>query len=219
MVWCGKIIYTNQNPWTLYMDLIHLFKWKEYFVEKSDKKDTWLTLTKFFAPFGIAGIVVLLIIWTDYFEFGGVILSYFFPPTSLLGRLWAIPFGLRLGLSLWEVIVAVVFVDLITSLFMVWNFDMALKIPFLGKLILEAEEKGHEYLNKYSFISRLAFLGIALFIAVPFNGTNAVMGSIIGRIIGMKPWYVWLAVVIGSFLGCFLVATPIYGAYLFIPNS
>ncbi|MDD3420954.1 MAG: small multi-drug export protein [Methanocellales archaeon] len=199
--------------------MINPFKWKEYFVEKSDKKDTWLNLTKFFAPFGIAGIVALLIIWTGYLKIGGVMLSYFLPPTSLLGRLWAIPFGLRLGLNLWEVIAAVVFVDLITSLFMVWNFDMAIKIPFLGKLILRAEKKGHEYLKKYPFISRLAFLGIALFIALPFNGTNSVIGSIIGRTIGMKPWYAWLAVAMGSVLGCLLVATPIYGAYLVIPSS
>ncbi len=199
------------------MDLTNILKWKEYLVEKLDKKATWATLTKFFAPFGIAGIVALLIIWTGYMEFGGVILSYFFPPTSLLGRLWAIPFGLRLGLKLWEVIVAVVFVDLDTSLFMVWNFDIVIKVPFLGGLILRAEKKGHENLEKYPFISRLAFLGIALFIALPFNGTNAVIGAIIGRIIGMKPWYAWSAVAIGSILGCLLVAIPVYGAYLIIP--
>ncbi|MDD2666179.1 MAG: small multi-drug export protein [Methanocellales archaeon] len=199
------------------MDLIKLSKRKEYFVEKSEY--AWLTLAKFFAPFGIAGIVALLIIWTDSFEFGGVVLSYFFPPTSLLGRLWAIPFGLRLGLSLWEAMIAVVFVDLITSLFMVLNFDIALKIPFLGKLISKAERQGREYLKKYPFISRLAFLGIALFIALPFNGTNAVIGSIIGRIIGMKPWYAWSAVAMGSVLGCLLVAIPVYGAYLAIPGS
>ncbi len=199
------------------MDLINILKWKEYFVEKLDKKSTWVTLTKFFAPFGIAGIVALLIVWTGYMELGGVILSYFFPPTSLLGRLWAIPFGLRLGLNLWEVIIAVVFVDLDTSLFMVWNFDIAIKVPFLGDLILKSEREGHKNLEKYPFISRLAFLGIALFIALPFNGTNAVIGAIIGRIIGMKPWYAWSAVAIGSILGCLLVAVPVYGAYLIIP--
>ncbi len=101
------------------MDLINILKWKEYLVKNLDKKETWVAFTKLFAPFGIAGIVALAIIWTDYLELGGVILSYFLPPTSLLGRLWAIPFGLRLGLNLWSVVGAVVFVDLVTSLFMV----------------------------------------------------------------------------------------------------
>ena len=199
------------------MNLINILKWKEYLVKNLDKKETLVAFTKFFAPFGIAGIVALAIIWTDYLELGGVILSYFFPPTSLLGRLWAIPFGLRLGLKLWSVIGAVVFVDLVTSLFMVWNFDIVIKIPFLGRLVLRSEKKGHESLEKYPWIRGLAFLGISLFIAIPFNGTNAVIGTIIGKIIGMKALYVWLAVVIGSILGCLLVAVPVYGAYLFIP--
>lgn len=194
-----------------------IFELKDYLSENLDKKETWVTFTKFFTPFGIAGIVALAIIWTDYLELGGVILSYFFPPTSLLGRMWAIPFGLRLGLNLWSVIGAVVFVDLVTSLFMVWNFDIVIKIPFLGRLVLRSEKKGHESLEKYPWIRGLAFLGIALFIAIPFNGTNAVIGTIIGKIIGMKALYVWLAVVIGSILGCLLVAVPVYGAYLFIP--
>ncbi|NYT00104.1 MAG: small multi-drug export protein [Methanocellales archaeon] len=194
-----------------------MLKWKDYIVKNLDKKETWVVLTKFFAPFGIAGIVSLAIIWSDYLEIGGVMLSYFFPPTSLLGRLWAIPFGLRLGLNLWSAVGAVVFVDLVTSLFMVWNFDIIIKVPLLGGLILRSETKGHESLEKYPWIRGLAFLGIALFIAIPFNGTNAVIGAIIGRIIGMKPLYTWLSVSIGSILGCLLVAVPVYGAYLFIP--
>ncbi len=97
------------------------------------------------------------------------------------------------------------------------NFDIAIKIPFLGGLILRSETKGHDSLEKYPWIRGLAFLGIALFIAIPFNGTNAVIGAIIGRIIGMKALYAWLAVAIGSILGCLLVAAPVYGAYLFIP--
>ncbi|MBU2617132.1 MAG: small multi-drug export protein, partial [Euryarchaeota archaeon] len=55
------------------------------------------------------------------------------------------------------------------------------------------------------------------FVAVPFFGTNAVIGAIIGRIIGMKPWYTWLAVAIGSILGCVLVAILAYGVHLLIP--
>ena len=199
------------------MNSIDILKWKEYLSENLDKKETWVAFTKFFAPFGIAGIVALAIIWSDYLEIGGVMLSYFFPPTSLLGRLWAIPFGVRLGLNLWSAVGAVVFVDLDTSLFMVWNFDIVIRIPFLGGLILRAETKGHESLEKYPWIRRLAFVGIALFIAIPFNGTNAVIGAIIGKIIGMKALYAWLAVAIGSILGCLLVAIPVYGAYLFIP--
>lgn len=199
------------------MNLIDILKWKEYLAEKLEKKETWVALTKFFAPFGIAGIVALAIILTNYLKLGGVMLSYFFPPTALLGRVWAIPLGLGLDLNVWAVIGAIVFVDADTSLFMVWNFDLAIKIPFLGELILRAETKGHESLDRYPWIRRLAFVGIALFVAVPFLGTNAVIGAIIGRIIGMKPWYTWLAVAIGSILGCVFVAILAYGVHLLIP--
>ena len=45
-----------------------------------------------------------------------------------------------------------------------------------------------------------------LFVMVPFQGSGGLVGSIIGRLIGMKPWNIFLAISSGSLFGCMLIA-------------
>jgi purine-cytosine permease-like protein len=42
---------------------------------------------------------------------------------------------------------------------------------------------------------------------VPFQGSGGLVGSIVGRLIGMKPWNTFLAITIGAVIGCILIAT------------
>ena len=41
---------------------------------------------------------------------------------------------------------------------------------------------------------------------VPFQGSGGLVGSIVGRLIGMKPLNTFLAINVGALLGCFLIA-------------
>jgi len=41
---------------------------------------------------------------------------------------------------------------------------------------------------------------------VPFQGSGGLVGSIIGRLIGMKPWITFFAISIGAITGCLLIA-------------
>ena len=171
-------------------------------------------LIKFFTPFGITGIVSLILILADPVglkyatEYGGLMLAYFFP-LNPLGRITIVLAAIA-DLNLFFAVLSIVFVDAVTSLFMVWNFDIATKIPFIGKFLLKTEEKGKRALEKYSWVRGLSFTGVVLFVAIPFLGTNAVVGSIVGRIIGMTPARVWIAVLIGSIIGVMVIALPAY---------
>jgi uncharacterized membrane protein len=96
---------------------------------------------------------------------------------------------------------------------MVWNYDLIKKIPYLGNLLIKTEEKGRFALQRYRWLAPLQFTGIVLFVMIPFQGTGAVIASIVGRMVGMDPWRVWLAIDIGAIIGCFLIAyfaTTIY---------
>jgi uncharacterized membrane protein len=179
-----------------------------------------IDIIKFFTPFGIAGIVALILILADPVglkyatEYGGLMLAYFFP-LNPLGRMTII-LGAAAGLGFVLSVLSIVFVDAVSSLFIVWNFDIATKIPFIGKFLLKSEEKGRKALEKYPWVRGLSFIGVMLFVAIPFLGTNAVIGSIIGEIVGMKPKMVWIAVVIGSIIGVMMIAIPVYyGVNLF----
>ncbi|RKY96171.1 MAG: hypothetical protein DRQ06_02055, partial [Candidatus Hydrothermota bacterium] len=60
--------------------------------------------------------------------------------------------------------------------------------------------------EKYGWVKPLRFVGIMLFVMVPFQGSGGLVGSILGRLIGMKPWNIFFAISMGSITGCLLIA-------------
>jgi uncharacterized membrane protein len=100
---------------------------------------------------------------------------------------------------------SIAFVDIIVALFLVYNYDLAKKIPFVGKFIVRIEKIGRSSSDKYRWLKPLRFIGIILFVMVPFQGSGGLVGSIVGRLIGMKRWTVFIAISIGAIVGCLLI--------------
>jgi uncharacterized membrane protein len=166
-------------------------------------------LAKFFVPF-ILGFGVFAILWylleeSVWMKLWPLITGYFFPP---LGKESIIPSGvLVFGVDPLLMALSIAFVDIVVALFLVWNYDLAKKIPFVGKFMIKVEEKGKNVEQKYGWVKPLRFIGIILFVMVPFQGSGGLVGSIVGRLIGMKPWNTFLAISIGAVVGCLLIAT------------
>ena len=143
---------------------------------------------------------------------------YFIPP---LGKESLIPIGITGGnltvpftnnvvfippIDPFIMAVCIAFVDIMVALFLVWNLDVVKKIPIIGDVIAKIERAGKSSSSKYQWIKPLEFIGIVLFVIIPFQGSGGFFGSVVGRVIGMKPWSVFTAVFIGSFMSTFLVA-------------
>jgi uncharacterized membrane protein len=101
---------------------------------------------------------------------------------------------------------AIAFVDIMVGLFLLWNYDLAKKIPLIGNVIIKVENIGKGSSDKYAWIRPLRFIGIVMFVMVPFQGSGGFFGSLVGRLIGMKPLNVWYAVIIGSLASCLMIA-------------
>jgi len=181
-----------------------------------------INILKFVIPFIIGGIFLLSIYLFIDRESSGklifLIMAYFFPP---LGKESIIPIGLGGGDLTVPIIdkhivipaidpllmaMTIAFVDIIVALFLVWNYDLAKKIPLIGKFIKKIENVGRISSDKYKWIKPLRFVGVVLFVMVPFQGSGGVVGSIVGRLIGMKPWTTFVAIAIGAIVGCLLIA-------------
>lgn len=169
-------------------------------------------LAKFFGPIvlglGVFGVLVLILGTigdeNTWMKLWPLITGYFFPP---LGKESIIPTGILIfGLHPLLIAFSVAFVDIVVALFLVWNYDLAKKIPFVGNFIIRIEEKGKTAGKKYGWVKPLRFIGIVLFVMVPFQGSGGLVGSIVGRLIGMKPWNTFLAISIGAIVGCLLIA-------------
>ena len=161
----------------------------------------------FLLPFLFIGVYVwILYILLPYDEFlliGGLMLAYLIPPA---GKETVIPLGIALGLPWYLVATSVAMLDVGTALFMAWNFDLALKIPFLGPWIGRFMYHGQEFVRKRPWLERLYFAGLALFVMVPLQGSGGIGASIVGRILGMPRAEVVAAIAIGAFIGSFALA-------------
>jgi hypothetical protein len=177
----------------------------------------------FFIPWIIAifeiFLLYLLLPRKIFITLGFWMMVYFFPP---FGKETVIPFGMSgkdisaavpffdpetlAQLDPLLIALAIASIDIIVGLFLVWNFDYAKRIPLLGKFICKLENKGGDLLSKNRFIDTLSFVGVTLFVIVPFQGSGAVGASIIGRSIGMNPYKVWGAIILGAISGCLLIA-------------
>lgn len=182
----------------------------------------YISIAKFFLPFAIAGLVILtLYLIVDNESYGKLfflMIAYFFPP---LGKESVIPIGISGGSLTIPIInqhivvpsinplvmaLTIAFVDIIVALFLLWNYDFAKKIPLIGKFMIKVENIGKSSSDKYGWIKPLRFIGIVLFVMVPFQGSGGLVGSILGRLVGMKPRNTFFAISIGAITGCLLIA-------------
>lgn len=177
----------------------------------NEQKKGYAGLMKIFGPFVIAGIVILalyLVLDLESFKnLGSIMTAYFVPP---FGKESLIPMGILAGLNPALVALSIAFIDIIIGLFLMWNFDLAKKIPVVGKWIINFEKTGAQILKKRRWIERFAFFGLVLFVIFPFQGSGGVGATILGRIMGFKPLKVWFAVIIGAVSGCLIIACIVY---------
>lgn len=174
----------------------------------SPSKRLYLTRSaEFFLPIilgvGILSFIGFLLEESLRFKYWPLMTAYFFPP---LGKETIIPAGVAFDLDPLIMALSIAFIDVIVALFLVWNYDLVKKIPIIGKFIIKIEEKGKNVEQKYGWIKPLRFIGIVLFVMVPFQGSGGLVGSIVGRLIGMKPQNTFFAISIGAVVGCTLIA-------------
>jgi uncharacterized membrane protein len=171
------------------------------------ERDVILSLIKIISPviigFSVLITVGLLMVGNFQIKYWSLISGYFFPP---LGKETIIPAGVISGINPLIMALSIAFVDIIVALFLVWNYDLAKKIPLIGSFIDKIEKIGKKTSSKYNWIKPLRFIGIMLFVMVPFQGSGGLVGSIIGRLIGVKPWNIFFAISAGSIFGCILIA-------------
>ena len=177
-----------------------------------EKKDRFTKVFQFFFPWVLwlilAALTTLLVLgWKSADQAREMVyvwILYTFPP---LGKETIIPTVVANGVPPVIAGLSVSMVDIIVSLFLIWNYDWVKKLPFLGKLLDKTEEKGRKKIRNHTWFQRVTFAGTTLFVLIPASGSGGFGGTIFGRIVGMKPYRVLLAVSIGSVIGSTAYAT------------
>ncbi|MCQ8893579.1 MAG: small multi-drug export protein [Methanolinea sp.] len=164
-------------------------------------------LMKVLAPFALGtlyyGVCFLLLPRDQALLLGGLMVAYVIPPA---GKETVIPLGVALGLPWWLIGTSIALLDVLAGLFMALNFEMAFHIPLLGVWVERFMGHGQEFLSNRPWLRKFCFTGVVLFVMFPLQGTGGIGASLVGRLLGMSKRSVFFAIVLGAFLGCYLIA-------------
>ena len=177
----------------------------------------WYRLGLIFIPI-IVSIVFITLVWLGlspamFIIIGLLLLSYFISP---FGREVLIPMAVisllslhgtsQMFLDIILVVGIVVFVDVMCSIFLLWNLDLLKYLPVFGKWIDGIEKFGRQKLKKSHRKRQNTFLLLTSYVALPFQGSGGIVSTIIGMLTGLRNQRIWLAVWIGSFIGSLIIA-------------
>ena len=179
-------------------------------------------LFRLFIPFVLGAVFILvLFLFLDrdvFILLTGLMAVYFIPPA---GKESVIPIAIATGVIPWWLIAPVLAtIDILCALFMVLNFELALKIPFFGtKLMKTIVDNGSSFFEKHPWIKGFSSIGLTIFVIIPLQGTGGLTTPIIGKMIGMPGKNIMLAVIVGSLISCYSIALGSEYVYrLFIYN-
>ncbi len=171
--------------------------------------DTWqMKLFKFTIPFVIPAIIFailyLVLSYTRFLQLGGLALTYLFPP---FGKESVIPFGIGNGFTILQMAGLIFMVDVVCAMFISWNLPLAKKIPGIGHILTWVEKKGSETLEKNPRLRTVSWIGLVVWVMVPFQGSGGITASVLGRAIGMRASMVISAVGVGAVIAGLLIGT------------
>ncbi|MDD1710646.1 MAG: small multi-drug export protein [Methanoregulaceae archaeon] len=140
-------------------------------------------------------ICILILPQDKILILGGLMLAYYVPPA---GKESIIPIGIGLGIPWWLMAITVTLLDVITSLFMIMNFVLMLRVPKLGPWIEKTTTTGREFMAEHPWMARWRIPGVAFFVMLPLQGTGGVGATVVGLMAGLTPGEILFAVAVGA---------------------
>lgn len=146
---------------------------------------------------------VFLVFPTRFMGFFGFLVTYLVPPA---GKESVIPAAVAAGYAPFLVATYIAGLDMTVAWLLAWNWDALSKLPLVGGVIGRTTKKGQEWLKDKALVDRSAFFGLVGFVFVPLQGSGAIAGVALGRLIGLPAQRAWVAIMIGALLAAFLWA-------------
>ena len=103
----------------------------------------------------------------------------------------------------WELAVLGWVIELLVAVVLLASIASFERLPLAGRALQEAHVRAGDTLRAYPGLRRLAFWGVLMFVFLPLPGAGAVLGTLLGRLVGLSKSATLLAVAIGAALTVF----------------
>ncbi len=106
----------------------------------------------------------------------------------------------------WPLAALVVYIDVATAMVVMGSMPHLYRLPGIGRRLAAARAGGERLLERNPWMRHATWLSLAGFVAVPFNGTGALMGAVLGRLMGLSRSSIVTATGTGSVVGSTVLA-------------
>ena len=106
----------------------------------------------------------------------------------------------------WELALLIVYLDIATALVLMGGMPLLYGVPGAGPRIASARAAGARFLRRHPGAYRATWISLAGFVAVPFNGTGALVGAFLGRMLGLTRSAIVTGTLVGSSTGAVSMA-------------
>lgn len=103
--------------------------------------------------------------------------------------------------GIWELAALIIYMEVATALVVIGGMHVLYRLPGAGPRIASARESGWRFLQRHPWTYHATWASLAGFVAVPFNGTGAFVGALLGRMLGLSRWAILTATACGSVTG------------------
>jgi len=131
-----------------------------------------------------------------------VVTFFFFGKVVILGGTNSEVDVIRSFLTTEELVVLVLYLDLVTACVLTFHLGFLFKLPLIGSKLTDLVLDGQFILHSNPWMKRMTFLGLVVFVVLPGPATGSTGASIVGRLLGMSRLGTFVAIVLGSVLGC-----------------
>ncbi len=135
----------------------------------------------------------------------GVVTFAFFSRLVILGGEQAPTSEALSFLTTDQLYLLVMYMDLMMAVLVTFHIGLMFRLPYVGEKLGQLVADGAFILHTYPRIRRAAFVGLMLFVMMPFAATGCIGGAILGRLLGMGRIQVLAALTAGSIAGNTLI--------------
>lgn len=154
-----------------------------------------------------------LLDWLMETTVGNMLLTALMSMVPVVELRGGIPFGVALGLTHWQALLAAIIGNIIPLPFIVVYIRrifqwMRKHMPRLDRLVDKLETKAH---LKGKTVTKYKYLGLMIFVAIPLPGTGGWTGALVAAFLDMRLRRAMPALVLGVIIAGFLVTGITYG--------
>lgn len=170
------------------------------FLDRRGRTGTFVRWTLPLTALGGLLASILLVFPGRGLEFYGFLATYVIPPA---GKETVIPAAVAAGFSPFLVATYIAGLDMTLAWFLAWNWDGVTKLPGVGLLVQRLMDRGQAWMDESELADRSAFLALVVFVFFPVQGSGAIAGIVLGRLIGLPAQRAWVAIMIGALAASF----------------